>query len=203
MRLHYLAAWAVLRALAFVLWGFRARGTDRVPKTGPVIIACNHISNWDPIFVGLACRREVHFLAKKELFANPLLGALIRAYNAMPVRRGVLDRRALKMAGDLLRRNGMMVMFPEGTRSRSGELGEARPGVGLIAASGDATVVPAHIRGSNALGTALLRRQAVTVAFGRPMSLEAPEGNAVETYRAFAGKVMDEIRELRPRSGPE
>jgi 1-acyl-sn-glycerol-3-phosphate acyltransferase len=198
-----LVAWAVLRALAFILWGFRTRGSDRVPKTGAVIIACNHISNWDPIFVGLACRREVHFLAKRELFANPLLGAFIRAYNALPVRRGVLDRRALRMAGDLLRRNGMMVMFPEGTRSRNGELGEARPGVGLIAALGGARVVPAHIQGSNALGTALTRRQPVTVAFGRPMSLEDPEGSAVETYRAFAVKVMNQIRELRPRSGPE
>lgn len=186
-----------MRALAMLLWGLRAQGSGFIPSEGPVVIACNHISNWDPVFVGLACRREVHFLAKQELFDKPLLGRLITAYNALPVRRGALDRRALRLAAETLKSGKVLVMFPEGTRSRTGDLGEPKPGIGLIAASAKATIVPAHIWGSNALRKAAARKQPVRVAFGPALP---PSGTVAEdgaAYRETARRVMEAIRALR------
>lgn len=178
-----------------MLWGFRSQDSDRIPREGAVIIACNHISNWDPILVGLGCRREISFLAKEELFENPLFAALIRAYNALPVRRGLLDRRGLKLALGTLRRGEVLLVFPEGSRSRTGDIGDARAGVGFLAAVSGATVVPACITGSQALLGALKRRHPVRVAFGNPI---VPSGaRSSEAYRQLADQVMDEIRRLR------
>jgi 1-acyl-sn-glycerol-3-phosphate acyltransferase len=109
VKLHYRLGWIALLWLARIVWGFRRTGMDRIPGEGPVIIASNHISNWDPILVGLGCRREVHFMAKEELFRNPFLSALIRAYNAIPVHRGRLDRGALR-AGFIACMNGAPVV---------------------------------------------------------------------------------------------
>jgi 1-acyl-sn-glycerol-3-phosphate acyltransferase len=191
----YLLARLTLPATTLLLWGMRSRGVDHVPARGPVVIACNHISNWDPVLVGTACRRELHFLAKEELFRNRLFGGLIRAVNAIPVRRGALDRRALAAALDVLRRGGVLLMFPEGTRSRSGELGEARPGVGYVASAGRAVVVPAAVAGSHQLARAFARRRRVRVVFGEPF--DAGEADSREGYEALTERIMGAIRELR------
>lgn len=195
MRPHYLAVRLALRAATRLLWGVGSRGAELVPARGAVVVACNHISNWDPVLVGLACRRELHFLAKEELFRNPLFGGLIRAVNALPVRRGVLDRRALAQAVGVLKRGGVLLVFPEGTRSRNGEIGEARPGVGYIASAGGAVIVPAAIAGSHQLARALTRRGRVRIAFGEPF--DAGSARSREGYEALTGRIMAAIGELR------
>jgi 1-acyl-sn-glycerol-3-phosphate acyltransferase len=178
-----------------VLWGFESHHSDRIPRKGAVIIACNHISNWDPILVGLGCRREVSFVAKEELFRNPFLGALIRAYNAVPVRRGLLDRRGLKLALGVLEKQRVLLVFPEGSRSKTGDLGDAQAGVGFLAAVSRAPVVPACITGSQTLLRALARKCPVRVAFGHAI---APcEARSSEAYRELADRIMGEIRCLR------
>jgi len=184
----------VLRAVVWLVWGVRSRGAERVPASGPVVVACNHISNWDPVLVGLACRREIHFLAKEELFRNRVFGALIRAYNALPVRRGELDRRALGLAVGVLRRGGVLLVFPEGTRSRTGELGQARPGVAFIACAGGATVVPAAVSGSHELSRALVRRRQVRIAFGEPFAAGPARSRA--DYDALTERIMRAIGAL-------
>ena len=195
MRPHYLAGWLALRATTWLLWGVRSRGAGRVPARGAVVVACNHISNWDPVLVGLACRRELHFLAKEELFRNRLFGGLIRAMNALPVRRGALDRRALGLAVGVLRRGGVLLVFPEGTRSRNGEIGEARPGVAYIASTGGAVIVPAAIAGSHELMRALVRRRRVRIVFGEPF--DAGEARSREEYEALTERIMAAVGELR------
>ncbi|MBM3307013.1 MAG: 1-acyl-sn-glycerol-3-phosphate acyltransferase [Candidatus Eisenbacteria bacterium] len=194
MRPHYRIGWLALRTLVWLVWGVRGRGADRMPASGPVLVACNHISNWDPVLVGLACRRELHFLAKDGLFRNRVFGRLIRAYNALPVRRGGLDRRALSLAIGILRRGDALLVFPEGTRSRSGEVGEARHGAAYMASAGGAVVVPAAVAGSNELGRAFLRRRRVRVAFGG--AIEAGAGSRAE-YEALTNRIMAAIGELR------
>lgn len=195
MKLLYRLSWVFALTFARILWGFRASGVDAIPKTGPVIIASNHVSNWDPILLGAGCPRELHFMAKEELFRNPLLAVLIRAYNALPIRRGVLDRNALRAASEVLRNGKVLLMFPGGTRDGSGEMGDPKSGVGFIACMNEAPVVPAYIKGSNVLSRALLRGRGVEVAFGPPM--EASKANSSDEYRAFSRRVAHEIRRLK------
>ncbi len=195
MKFHYRLVWIVARALSRLLWRFRGLWHERIPANGPLLIASNHTSNWDPIFVGLGCPREIHFLAKDELFRNPLLAWLVRRYNAIPVRRGRVDRRALRAATRLLDTDGVLLMFPEGTRIRSGEIGEGRAGVGYLSAMTGARVVPAFITGARELGKTFRTRTPLVVAYGDPMPPPDPDDN--ESHAEFTARVMERIRELR------
>ena len=195
MKFHYRLGWVVARGIARALWGFRGLWSERIPNSGPVVIACNHVSNWDPILVGLGCRREVHFLAKEELFRNPLLRWLIRAYNALPLRRGIVDRRALRLASEVLEGGGALVMFPEGTRSRDGKLGRGKPGVGYLACASGGPVIPAYITGTEALARAFRTRVPVRVAYGEPIWPEGREGH--DDHMELTERVMGGIAALR------
>lgn len=195
MKLHYRLGWLAARALSRSLWGFRALWAERIPEAGPVIIASNHVSNWDPIFVGLGCPREVHFLAKRELFRNPVLAWLIRKYNAIPVRRGVADRRALRTAARVLDGDGALLVFPEGTRSADGKLGKGRPGVAYLAETTGARVVPACIVGSNTLRALFSTRSPLRVAYGEPMP--PPDVGSKESHAEYTARVMKRIGLLK------
>ena len=195
MTFHYRLAWVITLGLVRLLWKFRGFWSERIPSRGPAVIACNHVSNWDPLLVGLGCRREVHFLAKEELFKNRALAWLIRSYNAVPVKRGRVDRRALRTAARTLDSDGALLMFPEGTRSRNGEIGKGRPGVGYLAATTGAPVVPAYITGSQALFECFRTRRRLVVSYGEPM--RPPDPGDSETYEEFTARVMERIRDLR------
>lgn len=195
MKPHYRLGRLIALGLARVLWRFRGLWSERVPAGGPTIIACNHVSNWDPILVGLGCRREVHFLAKEELFRNPVLRRLIRAYNALPLKRGAVDRRALRAATSVLNSGGALVMFPEGTRSRNGTIGDGKPGVGYLACACGAPVVPAYVTGSQALARAFRTRVPVRVAYGEPIAPSRTGGR--EAHAVLTAQVMEGIRRLK------
>ena len=203
MSLHYSATRFLLGGLVGALSGWEVRGREHVPKSGAVIVASNHISFWDPPLVGTAAIRELHFLAKGELFQTPILGPLIRTFNAIPIKRGVADLSGLTKAMDVLRAGHALIVFPEGTRNRSGTLHAARPGVGMLAVSTDALVVPTYIVGSNRPGKWMLHLGRLRVAFGPPRSwreLAGPEadlepGRAL--YQGVGAGVMREIAALR------
>ena len=195
MRLHYRLGWLVMLALAKAAWGFRRHGAEWIPVEGPAIIACNHVSNWDPILVGLGSPRELHFMAKGELFGNRFLSAIVRTFNALPVRRGVLDRGALRAASAVLMNGELLLMFPSGTRNASGEVRNPKSGVGFLACMNEVPVVPACIKGANDLGRAFFRGSGVEVTFGRP--LQASKAESSDEYRAFSRRVADEIGRLK------
>lgn len=167
-----------------------------IPDSGPVIIASNHISNWDPIVIALGCPREVHFMAKEELFENPFLAAIVRALNAFPIRRGVLDRRALRTASEVLNDGKILLMFPGGTRDKSGDVHDPKSGVGFIACKHEAAVVPAYITRPDSLLRALISGARMEVTFGPPFT--ASKANSSDDYRAFSQRVADEIGRLKP-----
>ncbi len=196
MKLYYRVSLVILRVVAKVAWGFRRSGMDFIPASGPVMIASNHISNWDPILIALGCRREVHFMAKEELFGNPLLAGVVGALNAFPIRRGALDRRALRTASQLLDDGKVLLMFPAGTRDKSGEVRDPKSGVGFLACRHEALVVPAHIICPGSLVRALIKRTGMEVTFGPPIA--ASKANSSNDYRAFSQRVADEIGRLKP-----
>src|SRR5919206_892062 len=133
----------------YVVGFFRARciDSDHVPADGPAIIAPNHFSFLDHFFVAVYLRRKVQFMAKSQLFQWPMQ-VVYRNGGVFPVRRGHRDEEAFKTAHAVLARGGIVVMYCEGGRSRTGELGEAKPGIGRLALESGATVVPTAISGT-------------------------------------------------------
>lgn len=203
MSLHYSAVRFLLGGLVGALSGWEVRGREHVPREGGLIVASNHVSFWDPPLVGTAAMRELHFLAKEELFRTPVLGPLIRAFNAIPIRRGVADLSGLSKAMVVLRAGGALLMFPEGTRIRDGRLHAARPGVGMLAVATDARIVPAYVSGSNRPSRWFFRLGRLRVSFGPARTwreLAGPEaghppGRAL--YQGVGAGLMREIAALR------
>lgn len=132
----------LIARLVFWVLRIRYQGVEKFPSQGAVIIASNHINFWDPVLVGAFLKRKVHFLAKSELFDNKLIGWFLKSMNAIPIKRGAPDRRALRQAIEVLENQGVIGIFPEGTRSQSGELSKAYHGAAMLAIKGRAKVIP-------------------------------------------------------------
>jgi len=143
----YLLARVCFVPLAAAVFGFRLYGWHRMPRQGAVVLASNHQSFLDPPFLGATCPRNTRFLARKTLFIGPL-GWVMRRLGAIPMDRDSPDLGGLKEAVGSLQDGGVLLVFPEGTRSRDGGLGVFRPGVSMLARRGNAVVVPCVIRGA-------------------------------------------------------
>ncbi|OGR87401.1 MAG: hypothetical protein A3A86_00215, partial [Elusimicrobia bacterium RIFCSPLOWO2_01_FULL_60_11] len=169
-------------------------GAENVPKEGGVLIASNHLSNLDPPLIGSSLRRPIHFFAKEELFRIPVLGWWISQINAFPVKRGEHDIGAFKKARDLLVQGEGVLLFPEGHRSRTGELGPPRPGAAMLAVKAGVPVVPVCIMNSHRA----LHFKKLKVAFGRPIR---PGTRTAEdrSYDIFAAEIMAAIAALRSK----
>jgi len=197
----YRALKPVAVALMRLLFRLEVHGREQVPAAGPLLLVSNHVSLLDPPIVGGASPRDLHFMAKEELFGIPLLGWLIRRLNARPVKRDGSDGRALKTALRLLREGRALLVFPEGTRGVEGRLGEGKPGVGMLAVMSGATVVPVHVSGSGRAlpaGRVVPRPAKVRVRFGPPLHFKA--GGAEERkerYREVTREMMRAIAQLR------
>ena len=176
---------------------FEIEGLDRIPRKGPLIVACNHISFWDPPLVGAHLPREMHFVAKAELFHNPLFGALIRSYNSIPIERGAKARSGLRGAEEVLTAGGAVLIFPEGTRNKSGDLLAPRAGVGRLAAATRTPVAPACITGSNQIRRSMRRRNRIRITFGSPVMPPSSRNVERDEMRAFARMIMERIRTMR------
>ena len=142
-----MAGYALVYTFGQLALKVRVTGRDKL-FPGPQILASNHTSNFDPLLVGLGARREIHFLAKDSLFAASRFFAwLIHTYNAWPVRRDGGDPAAMKRCSWLLDKRQTIVLFPEGTRSRTGDLTPFKPGIGMLAITNRVPVVPVHLGG--------------------------------------------------------
>ncbi|PXW91717.1 1-acyl-sn-glycerol-3-phosphate acyltransferase [Streptohalobacillus salinus] len=130
----------------------KVEGREYIPKEGSAIICANHISNWDPPVFGSSIKREVHFIAKEELFHKKWLAALMTSLKVFPIKRGMSDRQALRKALGLLKNGEALGLFPEGTRSKTGDLQKGMSGVGFFALRSDAVVVPCAIIGPYKIG---------------------------------------------------
>ena len=145
--MRWMAGYSLVYAFGKLVLKVRVTGRNRLAP-GAQILASNHVSNFDPLLVGLAAGREIHFLAKEELFnASRFFAWLIHTYNAWPVRRGGADSAAIKTCSWLLGRRQTLVLFPEGTRSRTGEVNRFKPGIGMLAITNRVPVVPVYLGG--------------------------------------------------------
>jgi len=185
------------------LFRFRVVGKEELPTSGGMILAANHVSFVDPLFIGVAMvERQLHFLAKEELFRSALFGALIRDLRAFPVRRGQIDHSAIKRCLRLLEAGEALLMFPEGTRGDGKVLQEGEEGIGLLVARSGCPVVPVYVRGTDKVlprGKRIPRVHPVTVYFGQPLwpHRETVRGEGRWGYRRLSGQVMKGIAELK------
>src|SRR4051812_4421593 len=183
----------------FLLIFFRARtiDTDKVPADGPVIIAPNHFSFLDHFFIAVYLRRKVHFMAKSQLFEKPMQFIYTHG-GVFPVRRGHSDEEAFKTAHAVLERGDIVVMYCEGGRSRSGDLGEAKPGIGRLALESGAVVVPTAISGTqHSRYWKRLHFPKVTVQYGDPMKFDqVVEDPPRDQAQAAAQIVFERIEKL-------
>ena len=185
------------------IFQFRVVGKEDVPSTEGLILAANHVSYVDPLFIGAALiERQLHFIAKEELLRIPILGALIRRLHTVPVRRGQVDYTAIRQSLRLLEEGEILAIFPEGTRGDGMVLKEAEEGIGFLAARSGRPVVPVYLHGTDSVlprGKRIPRVHPVTIYFGHPLRLGGgvSAGEGRESYRRLSEEVMKGIGELK------
>jgi len=180
----------------FKLMGWNIQGVENMPAEGPVILAINHQSIWDPLVAASSLPRKVSFMAKEELFSIPVLGKIFSKLGAFPVKRGQGDMNAIRQSLAILKEGRVLGLFPEGTRSKNGEIQKGLPGMVLLMEKSKASVVPIKVFGTRNLLTKGWGNIAVVV--GKPMTaqmLQAPEG--VENRREWiADRIMQAMLDL-------
>ncbi|MBS2033461.1 1-acyl-sn-glycerol-3-phosphate acyltransferase [bacterium] len=178
----YRLAQSVLRVSFSLLQGLQVQGLENVPRQGGFILVCNHLSWLDPPVLGCSLRhRQLHFMAKKELFERPYLGPLIRALGAFPVERGQADRKSLRLALELLGRGRIVCLFPEGTRGDGGPMGPWHVGLAMLAHHAQVPILPAAVSGTRTLledRKLPQPRRPIRVAFGPAIRTDLTEGHS-------------------------
>lgn len=201
--LYYFSRW-LLKVLLKTFGRISAEGSDKFPRTGGVILAPNHISYLDPPAAGIYVPRQVHFMAKEELFRVPLLGAWMRRVGAFPVKRGAADRKAIKHALGLLEQGKVVCVFPEGTRSEDGKLQEPELGIGFIALKSRCPVVPVLIRGTDKVLPRHAKRlhfHPIRIIYGEPLTFPDlyESGDSRQGMLEVGQRVITAIRDLADR----
>lgn len=180
-----------------LIFRVRAIGVENVPRTGGLLLAPNHFSQMDHFFVGLHLRRKIRFMAKSQMFGPPVLTYVYKHGGVFPVRRGHHDEEAFKTAFTILEQDGMLLVYAEGGRSRSYELGEVKPGIGRIALESGVPVVPVAIHGSDKVRRwKRFRFPKVTVQFGEPLTFPREESPSRERQLEVATEVFGRVREM-------
>ncbi len=183
------------------LWRFAfrmdVRGSENIPLTGPVLLASNHRSNLDPFFVGVSFPRQVHFMAKAELWKVRVLGRVIEALGSFPVKRGEADRTAVKRALEMLGGGAVVGMFPEGRRQRGGSVGDIQAGVSLFSLREGVVTVPMVLDGTErVVRKGLPRFPRVTVTFGPPLKLPSADLPRSERARVVTEGLIEAFGKL-------
>jgi len=193
----YSIARVVLTLPTLLIYRVKAIGRENVPKQGALVLAPNHFSQLDHFFAGVYLRRKVRFMAKSQLFGPPVLTFIFKHGGVFPVRRGHRDEEAFKTAFELIDQGEMLLVYAEGGRSRSGELGEAKPGIGRLALESGAPIVPVAIYGSErARGWKRGRFPKVTVQFGEPLSFPVEAPASRERQQEVATEVFAEVKRM-------
>ncbi len=185
----YAFARSVCNLVLGPIYRFDVIGREHFPSEGGVLLCTNHIDAFDPPVVGITAPRPVHFMAKEELFTVPILGSIIKNVNAFPVKRGLSDREALRKGLAVLKEGHVMGLFPEGTRSKSGELGKGLAGAGFFALRTTAAVVPCAIIGP------YKPFKRLKVVYGKPIDLSEARKNKVSAEETTE-IIMNEIQKL-------
>ncbi len=197
--MFYAFACLGVRVLLRLFTRCTVRGLENIPAEGPLLLVSNHLNLVDPPVLGALLPRRIVFMAKEELFHIFFIGWVVKSYGAFPVKRGRPDRHALRTAVAVLEKGGVVGMFPEGTRSRTGSMQRAHPGAALVALLSGAPVLPVAIVGTDRLRSlvSLLRRPTITIRVGEPFLLERMR-NGERDLEASTTRMMAGVAALLP-----
>jgi 1-acyl-sn-glycerol-3-phosphate acyltransferase len=203
---YYWVGYHGSRLLARLFFGFRIIHRERMIQTGPVIVAMNHQSFFDPPLAGNACDRAIYFLAKKSLMNVPILGWLLPKLNVIPVDIEGKDRSALKALIRILRAGECALVFPEGARTPDGNLQPTLPGLGLVIAKTRAPIVPMRIFGAFdawPIGGKIHPWRKITIVVGDPIYFPEADfqGKGRDVYTGTSQRVMDAIAAIELPKG--
>ncbi len=210
----YFISWVGFRIVFAIYFRWRVYHPERVPRSGPVILASNHASFIDPPLIGAALPRGLNYLARENLFRFRLSGWILRNWDSVPVDREGGGAKGLKAILDRLRRGGAILLFPEGTRTRDGHLQKARSGIGLAVIKSNAPVVPVRVFGTyEAFGrhVPLPRPRRVIVKYGKVLPFDALRAEAKacskerlkQIYQEAADRIMAAVAKLEPCADKE
>ena len=164
-----------LHVLAIVIYRVRHTGQENIPAAGPVLIVSNHQSHLDPILVGTGCRRQINYVARETLFRFAPFGWLIHSVGAFPIDRDGIGLGGIKESLKRLKRGEMVLIFPEGTRTRDGRIAPFRPGFTALAARSKAAILPVAVEGAYQAWPRTKKFPGpgrIRVHFGKPITLE-------------------------------
>lgn len=209
MSLVYCIGWTFYRVLFATYFRWHSCHPERVPRCGPVILASNHASHLDPPLVGAGVTRALNYLARESLFNLPISGWALRNVNAVPVDRDGAGAAGLRAIFNRLREGGAILLFPEGTRTRDGNMQKSRSGVGLVVIKSTAPVVPVRVFGTYDAWNRHMkapRPKAVSVKYGHPMQFELLRAEAKtcskdrlkQIYQQASDEIMNAISALKP-----
>lgn len=175
-----------------------ARGLDRIPRKGRLLFAVNHVSAIDPFIVGCRVPRVLFFMAKKELFEHPLLAPLVRFYNCIPIDRAEFSLSSMKRIEKLLQQGEAVLLFPEGTRTKTGKLAPLKNGVAMIAARNQADIMPVYIDGLFRVTGSIFKRPRVRITFGEivPIAPFLQSGASKEVYGEITTKIQEMLMHM-------
>jgi len=202
INLLYKLTQILIRSVLHLNGGLVVKGRENIPVEGGVIIAANHISYIDPPLIGAVLPRRATFMARKGLFEMPLIRWAMKQ-TAIPVDRKKTQPSTIKEAVRRLKKGEVVVLFPEGRRSDTGELLEGKRGIGMLVSLSGAPVVPSLITGTDKVlpvDARWLKRARVTVVFDRPIyytSLHEKDGQTHLLYEDISKKIMTAIGELQ------
>ena len=173
------------------------KGEKNIPRKGGFILACNHVSYLDPVIFGISCPRQLNYMARESLFKNSFFGWLLARVNVFTIKRYSADIGAIKEALRRLKTGGGLLLFPEGTRSSDGRIGEGLEGVGFLVRKSNVPVIPAFIKGTQKAmpkGAKFIKPARITVVFGPAISF-SEENCASDKVRTNV--IMRQIRLLK------
>lgn len=198
----YRFSYRLSQVLAKSLFAFKVVHPERIIEEGGAILAMNHESYLDPPLAGIACRRELHFLARKTLLEWPILGPIMPKLNVIPVDQERADMSALKTIIKLIRAGHATIIFPEGSRTLDGEIQPAQPGLGLVIAKTLAPVVPMRIFGAHRAfprGGKPRPFTPITLVVGEPIYFTKDDlvGEGRELYQRLSERVLERISAIQ------
>jgi len=183
---------------AFIFLGLKYEGIHNIPEKGPIIIAANHVSFWDPLLLAVSTKRPIYFMAKSEFFNNYLLAAFFKGLHAFPVKRGTADRAAIRRALEILEEDKVLGIFPEGTRKKDGTEIKGQTGAAMLAVKSGTEVVPVACIGTNRTIPFAWSKNKFIVRAGRPVDMTEYQGKKATSavLEKLSAHIMREINLL-------
>jgi len=188
--------------LTLLFWPIKTKGQNNLIKESPFILAANHVSYLDPIVLGVAVRRQIYFIAKKEVFNIPILGFIIRSLGAIPVDREKANPVSIKKTFLVLKKGNILGIFPEGTRSLNGELLDFNIGLIKIALKTNSQIIPVGINGTfsiyppKAKLPSFFKRKYIYISFGEPIHLDSTREKDIKYQKESLFLIKEKIKEL-------